>query len=57
MEHIVKLYTNRGDSILDFSMGSGSTGIAALKHGRNFVGIEKDPEFFKKTVERFKNRL
>jgi len=40
MERIVKIFTNEGDTILDFTMGSGSTGEASLKLGRKFIGIE-----------------
>lgn len=48
-------YTNPNDTILDPCMGSGTTGIAALKTGRKFIGFEKDYDYFKITVERFKN--
>ena len=46
LERIVLASTNEGDLVLDPFMGSGTTGVAALKHGRRFVGIEKDAEFF-----------
>lgn len=43
MEWIVKTYSNEGETVLDNCMGSGSTGVAALKHRRRFIGIENDP--------------
>lgn len=43
-EYFIKTYTNEDDTILDSTMGSGTTGIAALKLNRNFIGIEKDSE-------------
>ena len=47
MERCVKLWSNKGDLILDFTMGSGSTGEAALNLGRDFIGIEKNVDYFK----------
>ncbi|MGZ9431731.1 DNA (cytosine-5-)-methyltransferase [Mycoplasma sp. CB776] len=52
MEEIIKIHTNEGDLILDPFMGSGTTGVAALKLKRNFIGIEKDEKYFKITKER-----
>lgn len=43
---LVKTYTNEGDTVLDFTMGSGSTGVACVNTGRNFVGIERDANYF-----------
>lgn len=45
-EYLVKTYTNEGDTVLDFCMGSGTTGVACVKTGRNFIGIEKEPKYF-----------
>lgn len=52
MEYLVKTYTNEGDLILDFTMGSGSTGVACLNTNRRFVGIELDENYFKIAKQR-----
>ena len=52
MEYLIRTYTNEGETVLDFTMGSGTTGVACINTGRNFVGIEKDAEYFKITQER-----
>lgn len=46
MEYLIKTYTNEGETVLDFTMGSGTCGIAALNTNREFVGIEKDDKYF-----------
>ena len=46
MEYLIKTYTNEGDTVLDFTMGSGTTGVACKNLGRNFIGIEKDAEYY-----------
>ena len=46
MNHLIAIYTKRGDTVLDFTMGSGTTGIAAKIMYRNFIGIELDKEYF-----------
>jgi site-specific DNA-methyltransferase (adenine-specific) len=45
-EYLIKTYTNPGDTVLDFCMGSGTTGVACAKTGRNFIGIEKERNYF-----------
>lgn len=54
MEYLIKTYSNEGDTILDFTMGSGSTGVACKNTNRNFIGIELNEEYFdiaKKRIE------
>lgn len=46
MEYLIRTYTNPGDVVLDNTMGSGTTGVAAINTGRDFIGIEKDPGYF-----------
>jgi len=46
MEYLIKTYTHPGDTVLDFTMGSGTTGVACVNTGRKFIGIELDPEYF-----------
>lgn len=45
-EYLIKTYSCPGDTILDATMGSGTTGVAALNTDHNFIGIEKSPEYF-----------
>lgn len=45
-EYLIRTYTNEGDTVLDNTMGSGTTGVAAVNTGRDFIGIEKDPGYF-----------
>lgn len=52
LEHLVKTYTNKGDTVLDNCMGSGSTGVACANTGRRFIGMEMDDNYFSKASER-----
>ncbi|ENY5857473.1 site-specific DNA-methyltransferase [Salmonella enterica subsp. enterica serovar Bareilly] len=52
LEDLIKTYSNPGDTVLDFTMGSGSTGVACLNTGRRFIGIEKDTKYFYIAVNR-----
>jgi site-specific DNA-methyltransferase (adenine-specific) len=47
LEYLIKTYTNENETVLDFTMGSGTTGVAAKNTNRNFIGIELDTEYFK----------
>jgi site-specific DNA-methyltransferase (adenine-specific) len=46
LEYLIRTYTDEGDTVLDNTMGSGSTGVAAMNTGRNFIGIERDAGYF-----------
>ena len=54
MEYLIKTYTNEGETVLDFTMGSGSTGVACKNLNRDFIGIEKDEKYFKVAEERIR---
>ena len=54
MEYLIKTYTNEGMTVLDNCMGSGTTGVACVNTKRNFIGIEKDPDYFKICQQRIK---
>ncbi len=46
MEYLIRTYTNEGETVLDNTMGSGTTGVACRNTNRNFIGIERDPAYF-----------
>ena len=46
MEYLIRTYTNEGETVLDFTMGSGTTGVACKNLGRQFIGIEQSAEYF-----------
>ena len=52
MEYLIKTYTNENELVLDFTMGSGTTGVACKNLGRKFIGIELDPDYFKIAEDR-----
>lgn len=52
MEYLVRTYTDTGETVLDFTAGSGTTAVAATQSGRRWICIEKDPEYFAKAVAR-----
>jgi DNA modification methylase len=52
MEYLIKTYTNEGEMVLDFTMGSGTTGVACRNLNRNFIGIELDVDYFNIAKER-----
>lgn len=47
MEYLIKTYTNEGETVLDNTMGSGTTGVACVNTNRNFIGMELDDKYFK----------
>lgn len=55
MEYLIKTYTNEGETVLDFTMGSGTTGVAAKNLGRDFIGIEMDETYFNIAKDRIEN--
>ena len=55
LEYLIKTYTNKGDLVLDFTMGSGSTGVACLNTDRDFIGIELDEKYFNIAKDRLEN--
>ena len=46
MEYLINTYTNENETVLDFTMGSGTTGVACVNTNRNFIGIELDDKYF-----------
>jgi len=52
MEYLIKTYTNENETVLDFTMGSGTTGVACVQTKRNFIGIELDKTYFDIATER-----
>ena len=55
MEYLIKTYTQENETVLDFTMGSGSTGVAAKNTNRDFIGIEMDDNYFNIATERINN--
>ena len=54
---IIRYVSDKDQTILDCFHGSGSTGLAALGLGRRYIGIEREAEYFEKSVEKFKAAL
>ena len=54
MEYLIKTYTNEGDTVLDFTMGSGTTGVACVDLNRDFIGIELNEGYFTIACKRIK---
>ena len=57
MEYLIKTYTNELETVLDFTMGSGTTGVACCNLNRDFIGIERDKNYFKIAEQRINNLL
>lgn len=57
LEYLIRTYTNEGEIVLDNCMGSGSTGVACVNTGRNFIGMELDEKYFAVAQERINTVL
>lgn len=57
MEYMINTYTNKGETVLDFTMGSGTTGVACKNTDRNFIGIELDEEYFEIAKKRIDGHI
>lgn len=55
LEYLIKTYTMKNETVLDFTMGSGSTGVACKNLNRNFIGIELDKKYFDMAYNRIYN--
>jgi len=55
LEYLIRTYTQEGETVLDFTMGSGSTGVACVNTGRNFIGIELDEGYYNIAEKRIEN--
>ena len=55
MEYLIRTYTREGETVMDNCMGSGTTGVACVNTGRNFIGIERDDKYFAIASERIAN--
>ena len=53
--YLIRIYTNENETVLDFTAGSGSFGVAAILENRNFIGIEKDKKYFEIAKSRIDN--
>ena len=57
MEYLINTYSNESDTVLDFAMGSGTTGVAAKKLNRSFIGIELDEDHNLRILRHVKNAI
>jgi len=57
IEYLIKTYTNELETVLDFTMGSGTTGVACCNTNRNFIGIELNKDYFKIAQDRINDLL
>ena len=57
LEYLIKTYTKENQTVLDFTMGSGSTGVACVNTNRNFIGIELDKEYYNIAKDRIDEKL
>jgi len=57
LEYLIKTYSNEGETVMDFTMGSGSCGVACYNTKRKFIGVEMDKEIYKLTKNRIEEHL
>lgn len=57
LEYLIRTYTDGGETVLDFTMGSGSTGVACINTGRKFIGIELDHGYFETAKQRIEEAI
>jgi len=57
IEYLIKTYSNEGETVLDNCMGSGSTGVACVNTGRDFIGIELDDNYFQIAEKRINDAM
>jgi len=57
LEYLIKTYTNEGETVLDNTMGSGTTGVACVNTNRNFIGIELDDKYFEIAEKRINDAI
>ena len=57
LEYLIKTYTTENETVLDFTMGSGSTGVACVNTNRNFIGIELDDTYFEIAKKRIEDTI
>ena len=55
IEYLIKTYTNENEIVLDFTMGSGTTGVACKNLNRDFIGIEMDTDYFEIAKQRIQS--
>jgi site-specific DNA-methyltransferase (adenine-specific) len=56
-EYLIRTYTNEGETVLDNCMGSGTTAIACIRSGRQFIGFETDKQYYEASLKRIENEL
>ena len=57
LEYLIKTYTQENEAVLDFTMGSGSTGVASVNTNRSFIGIELDENYFNIAEQRIQEAI
>lgn len=56
-EYLIRTYTNEGETVLDNCMGSGTTAVACIRSNRNYIGFEKDTNYFEESLIRINNEF